>query len=177
MGTRVLVAFASQLVGFESRGWRKLVGLERQLAGGAQDELGEGLVEAGQIELDQPVRRYLPEFTLSDPDVAAQITVRELLNQTSGLPEWNTGKRTNSWRPIRGGCGAWTSSSTVRQLAVGNEPMTPARQAAFTSAGPDTRNIGAAKGVEKHAILLRPLERALVAPEPMRAGGRSSLRV
>ena len=37
-----------------------------------------------------------------------------------------------------------SSSSTVRQLAVGNEPMTPARQAAFTSAGPDTRNIGAA---------------------------------
>ena len=37
-----------------------------------------------------------------------------------------------------------SSSSTVRQLAVGKEPMTPARQAAITSAGPDTRNIGAA---------------------------------
>ena len=37
-----------------------------------------------------------------------------------------------------------SSSSTVRQLAVGNEPMMPARQAAFTSAGPETRNIGAA---------------------------------
>ena len=37
-----------------------------------------------------------------------------------------------------------SSSSTVRQLAVGNEPMMPARHAAFTSAGPETRNIGAA---------------------------------
>ncbi len=37
-----------------------------------------------------------------------------------------------------------SSSSTVRQLAVGKEPTTPARQAALTSAGPDTRNIGAA---------------------------------
>ena len=32
----------------------------------------------------------------------------------------------------------------MRQLAVGKEPITPARHAAFTSAGPETRNIGAA---------------------------------
>jgi CubicO group peptidase (beta-lactamase class C family) len=43
------------------------------------------LVEAGKIELDAPVQRYLPWFTLADPRVAAQITVRHLLNQTSGL--------------------------------------------------------------------------------------------
>ncbi len=30
---------------------------------------------------------YLPEFTLANPDVASQITVRHLLNQTSGLSE------------------------------------------------------------------------------------------
>ncbi len=41
-------------------------------------------VEAGQIGLDQPVRRYLPGFRLADP-AGARITVRELLNQTSGL--------------------------------------------------------------------------------------------
>lgn len=43
------------------------------------------LVEAGRIALDQPVQNYLPAFTLADPDVAARITVRQLLNQTSGL--------------------------------------------------------------------------------------------
>ena len=45
------------------------------------------LVEAGKIDLDAPVQNYLPEFTLADPEVASQITVRHLLNQTSGLSE------------------------------------------------------------------------------------------
>ena len=44
------------------------------------------LVEAGRIELDAPVRRYLPWFQVADPQASAQITVRHLLNQTSGLP-------------------------------------------------------------------------------------------
>ena len=45
------------------------------------------LVEAGKISLDAPVQRYLPWFTLADPQAAAQITVRHLLNQTSGLTQ------------------------------------------------------------------------------------------
>lgn len=45
------------------------------------------LVEAGQIDLDAPVQRYLPEFMLADRTVAAQITVRQLLNHTSGLAD------------------------------------------------------------------------------------------
>lgn len=48
------------------------------------------LVEAGRIDLDAPVRRYLPEFTLADPRVE-RITVRQLLNQTSGM--WEVGFR------------------------------------------------------------------------------------
>jgi len=48
------------------------------------------LVEAGRIELDAPVRRYLPEFTLADPRVE-RITVRQLLNHTSGM--WEVGFR------------------------------------------------------------------------------------
>ena len=43
------------------------------------------LVEAGQIELEAPVQRYLPWFTLADPDPAAQITLANLLDYTSGL--------------------------------------------------------------------------------------------
>ncbi|MEU4222668.1 serine hydrolase domain-containing protein [Nonomuraea sp. NPDC026600] len=44
------------------------------------------LVEKGQVELDKPVHGYLPEFQLADPR-AAGITVRQLLNQTSGMAD------------------------------------------------------------------------------------------
>lgn len=46
------------------------------------------LVASGKIELDAPIQCYLPWFSLADPLAAAQITVRHLLNQTSGLPTW-----------------------------------------------------------------------------------------
>jgi CubicO group peptidase (beta-lactamase class C family) len=44
------------------------------------------LVEAGKVELDAPVQRYLPWFRVADARASAQMTVRHLLNQTSGLP-------------------------------------------------------------------------------------------
>ncbi|MBS3784359.1 MAG: beta-lactamase family protein, partial [Anaerolineae bacterium] len=43
------------------------------------------LVEAGEIDLDAPVQRYLPWLRTADARAAAQITVRHLLNQTSSL--------------------------------------------------------------------------------------------
>jgi CubicO group peptidase (beta-lactamase class C family) len=43
------------------------------------------LVEAGKVDLDAPVTRYLPWFQLDDPR-AAEITVRHLLSHTSGIP-------------------------------------------------------------------------------------------
>jgi CubicO group peptidase (beta-lactamase class C family) len=45
------------------------------------------LVEDGKVELDAPLQRYLPWFRVADPRASAQITVRHLLNQTSGLPQ------------------------------------------------------------------------------------------
>ena len=45
------------------------------------------LVEAGKIELDAPVQRYLPWFRVADAEASARITVRHLLHHTSGLPE------------------------------------------------------------------------------------------
>ena len=44
------------------------------------------LVEAGKVELDAPVQRYLPWFRVANPEASAQMTVRHLLNQTSGMP-------------------------------------------------------------------------------------------
>jgi CubicO group peptidase (beta-lactamase class C family) len=43
------------------------------------------LVDANRIELDAPVQRYLPWFRVADERASAEITVRHLLNQTSGL--------------------------------------------------------------------------------------------
>ncbi|GAA1693906.1 serine hydrolase domain-containing protein [Glycomyces endophyticus] len=45
------------------------------------------LVEDGLLDLDEPVASYLPEFTLADPDRSDRITVRHLLEQTTGIPE------------------------------------------------------------------------------------------
>lgn len=45
------------------------------------------LVESGRLDLDTPVQHYLPEFKLADPAIASQITIRHLLNHTSGLSD------------------------------------------------------------------------------------------
>jgi CubicO group peptidase (beta-lactamase class C family) len=44
------------------------------------------LVEAGKLDLDAPVQRYLPWFRLHDAAASTQITPRHLLYHTSGLP-------------------------------------------------------------------------------------------
>jgi CubicO group peptidase (beta-lactamase class C family) len=43
------------------------------------------LVEAGRIELNAPVQKYLPWFRVADPESSSQIKVRHLLNHTSGF--------------------------------------------------------------------------------------------
>src|SRR5512138_1914844 len=45
------------------------------------------LVEQGKLELDVPVQKYLPWFRVADPEASSKITVRHLLNHTSGLGE------------------------------------------------------------------------------------------
>jgi len=45
------------------------------------------LVEEGVIDLDEPAQTYLPWFRVADEEASAQITVRQLLNQDSGLSE------------------------------------------------------------------------------------------
>jgi CubicO group peptidase (beta-lactamase class C family) len=44
------------------------------------------LVDEGRVALDRPVATYLPEFRMADTR-AGRITVRQLLNQTSGLSD------------------------------------------------------------------------------------------
>jgi CubicO group peptidase (beta-lactamase class C family) len=42
------------------------------------------LVEDGKLDLDRPVREYLPDLRLADEDVAAAVTMRHLLTHTGG---------------------------------------------------------------------------------------------
>ncbi len=42
------------------------------------------LVDDGRLDLDRPVRSYLPDLRLSDPAVAATVTPRHLLTHTAG---------------------------------------------------------------------------------------------
>lgn len=44
------------------------------------------LAERGAIDLDDPVADYLPWFSVEPADSIAEVTVRTLLNQTSGIP-------------------------------------------------------------------------------------------
>lgn len=43
------------------------------------------LQENSKVDLDAPVQRYVPDFRLLDTDAAANVTVRQLLNHTSGI--------------------------------------------------------------------------------------------
>ena len=42
------------------------------------------LVERGELDVDAPVRRYLPKLALADDNVAARVTMRDLLTHTAG---------------------------------------------------------------------------------------------
>lgn len=43
------------------------------------------LVERGEVELDQPVRRYIEDFRVADEEASRSITVRHLLTHSSGI--------------------------------------------------------------------------------------------
>ena len=45
------------------------------------------LAEAGRVDLDAPVRTYLPGFRTADPVASGRITVGHLLTQTSGMAD------------------------------------------------------------------------------------------
>lgn len=43
------------------------------------------LVDDGLLDLDAPVRRYLPDFKIADEHISATVTTRQLLSHTSGI--------------------------------------------------------------------------------------------
>ncbi len=45
------------------------------------------LVDEGRVDLDEPVRSYLPGFRLADAETSVEVTPRHLLNHTNGIEE------------------------------------------------------------------------------------------
>jgi len=66
------------------------------------------LVDAGKVSLDAPVSRYVPELRLAN-GAEQRITVRQLLNQTSGIPALAGGRLLRS-------VGDGTLEDAVREL-------------------------------------------------------------
>jgi CubicO group peptidase (beta-lactamase class C family) len=76
------------------------------------------LIEEGRIEVDAPVQRYLPWFRVADSAASTRITVRHLLNQTSGL------SRADGMTPLlqRSQVGVEELARAMRSLAL-NRPV------------------------------------------------------
>jgi len=51
------------------------------------------LAQQGKLSLDDPARKYIPEL----PDYGAPITIRQLLNHTSGLRDWGNVAAIGGW--------------------------------------------------------------------------------
>ena len=82
------------------------------------------LIDAGVLSLDTPLSKYVPDYVKADPR-AATITVRNVLSQTSGLPNWGATRQTRSRRifhrandsAIRGKVSFGCSGSSKRRRA------------------------------------------------------------
>jgi CubicO group peptidase (beta-lactamase class C family) len=66
------------------------------------------LADAGLLDLDAPVRDYVPELRLPDPVIAERVTTRDLLSHRSGL-----GRHDLAWILN----GSWTREEVVRRTA------------------------------------------------------------
>ncbi len=80
------------------------------------------LARDGKLSLDDPVRKYLPEL----PDYGVPLTIRHLLNHTSGLRDWGS----------VAGIGGWPRTSRVYTHAHVLEIVSRQRSLNFT---PGTR--------------------------------------
>ena len=77
------------------------------------------LEEDGKLSLDDRVRKYIPEL----PDVAAGITIRQMLNHTSGLREWASLVAIAGWpRTTRVYTQAYILDLSSRQRMLNFEP-------------------------------------------------------
>ncbi|MFJ8712187.1 serine hydrolase domain-containing protein [Streptomyces violaceus] len=83
------------------------------------------LVAEGKVDLDAPVRRYVPELQLADERAAERITVLNLLNHTAGL----------DWNLIDDGEGDRSLAGLVRKLPALPLIAPPGTRASYSQAG------------------------------------------
>jgi CubicO group peptidase (beta-lactamase class C family) len=94
-GISLVVAQGKEIVyrkGYGAAGSNRLMNTDTPMFIGSQTKSFTALaimqlVEAGQVDLDAPLQRYIPWFQVADHLSSAQITVRSLLNHSSGLSE------------------------------------------------------------------------------------------
>jgi CubicO group peptidase (beta-lactamase class C family) len=84
------------------------------------------LVTEGRVELEAPVRRYVPELRLSDEHAAAEVTVLQLLNHTAGL-DWGI--------TVDTGEGDDALASYVARMADLKLLQPPGQRASYSQAG------------------------------------------
>jgi CubicO group peptidase (beta-lactamase class C family) len=84
------------------------------------------LVTEGRVELDAPVRRYVPELALADGQAAAEVTVLNLLNHTAGL-DWDL--------TVDTGEGDDALAGYVAKLAELKQIAPPGARASYSQAG------------------------------------------
>jgi CubicO group peptidase (beta-lactamase class C family) len=105
------------------------------------------LAERGEVDLDAPATRYVPEFTLRNRDATEQITVRMLLNHTNGIDA--------CWLSPDGVRGRDANRSYVECLAVRDVLFEPGTYIHYSNPG----LVLAARVVEERTGL--PFERAI----------------
>ncbi len=130
------------------------------------------LAEAGKVSLDAPVRRYVPEFRLAG-DAADRITVRHVLQHTSGLPPNTAGG------PILKASAAGTPEQAIAELR-GKEPAAaPGAEMEYVNANyvlaglVVERASGSpyARYIERHVFEPLGMTRSFAAPGPARRAG------
>ncbi len=84
------------------------------------------LVAEGKVDLNAPVRRYVPELKPADEQTAAKITVLNLINHTAGL----------DWRIITDTCdGDDAPAGQVAKMAELKLIASPGTQASYSQEG------------------------------------------
>ena len=103
------------------------------------------LLEQGKIQLDDPVRTYLPYFQLKDPRFK-QITIRHLLTHTAGLPYLENENRNFDWDRPEYDSGAL--ERYVRRLHEVKMIAAPGEQFSYSDMGFEILGDVIAKGVD-----------------------------
>lgn len=113
------------------------------------------LTQERGIDLDDPVRRWLPDFVMDDPR-SSQITVRQLLNHTSGL----TDAGTHYYRTMNSGA----QSPRDHVAALAGQGLTNVPGARFTYANINYVTLGRLVEVVSGTPLAEQLDQRVLHP-------------